>query len=68
MLIWTVFAAVEMRDNPALRDIPVPLAGVVSEGRYQYRQLILRASLAYVARTSRHGAKAVPHLTLLRPL
>ncbi len=33
MLIWTVFAAVEMRDNPALRDIPIMplLAGVVSE-------------------------------------
>lgn len=33
------FAAVEMRDNPALRDIPIAIGGSRSAGGYQYSQL-----------------------------
>ncbi len=60
------FAAVEMRDNPALRDIPIAIGGsrerrgVISTANYPARQFGVRSAIADC-----HGAKAVPpsHLT-----
>ncbi len=60
MLIADIFCAVEMRDNPALRDIPTYCRGGSRERRrYRYRQL----SCAPVWRTQRdadHGAGCAP--------
>lgn len=66
MLIWTVFAAVEMRDNPALRDIPIAIGGsrerrgVISTANYPARQFGVRSAMPTAM-----ALKLCPHLTLL---
>ena len=56
------FAAVEMRDNPALRDIPIAIGGsrvqrgVISTANYPARKYGVRSAMAL---------KLCPHLTLL---
>mgnify|MGYP000346839404 CR=1 FL=1 len=43
------FAAVEMRDNPALRDIPIAIGGSRELGGSSARPITRRANLAFVA-------------------
>lgn len=60
------FAAVEMRDNPALRDIPLAIGGsasrrgVISTANYAAREYGVRSAMA-----TAHAFKLCPHLTLL---
>lgn len=61
------FAAVEMRDNPALRNIPIAVGGssdrrgVISTANYEARKFGVRSAMP----TSR-ALKLCPHLTLVR--
>ncbi|MDI5533387.1 DNA polymerase IV, partial [Salmonella enterica subsp. enterica serovar Montevideo] len=60
------FAAVEMRDNPALRDIPIAIGGsrerrgVISTANYPARQFGVRSAMPTAM-----ALKLCPHLTLL---
>ncbi|MGL5701286.1 MAG: DNA polymerase IV, partial [Kluyvera sp.] len=60
------FAAVEMRDNPALRDIPVAIGGsrvqrgVISTANYPARKFGVRCAMPTAM-----ALKLCPHLTLL---
>lgn len=60
------FAAVEMRDNPALRDIPVAIGGsrvkrgVISTANYPARKFGVRSAMPTAM-----ALKLCPHLTLL---
>ncbi|MDF7680079.1 DNA polymerase IV [Enterobacteriaceae bacterium ESL0689] len=60
------FAAVEMRDNPALRDIPVAVGGslmqrgVISTANYPARQFGIHSAMPTAL-----AFKRCPHLTLL---
>ncbi len=60
------FAAVEMRDNPALRDIPIAVGGsrvkrgVISTANYQARKFGVRSAMPTAM-----ALKLCPHLTLL---
>ncbi|HFZ8994013.1 TPA: DNA polymerase IV [Citrobacter freundii] len=60
------FAAVEMRDNPALRDIPLAIGGsrerrgVISTANYPARQFGVRSAMPTAM-----AFKLCPHLTLL---
>lgn len=47
------FAAVEMRDNPALRDIPIAIGGSRERRGSSARPIIRRANLACVAQCQR---------------
>ncbi len=67
MWIWTAFfAAVEMRDNPALRDIPIAIGGsrerrgVISTANYPARKFGVRSAMP-----TGMALKLCPHLTLL---
>lgn len=44
------YAAIEMRDNPALKDIPIAVGGNASSVALFVLQIILHAVLVYVAR------------------
>ena len=65
MSIWTAFAAVEMRDNPALRDIPIAIGGsrvqrgVISTANYPARKYGVRSAMPTAM-----ALKLCPHLTL----
>lgn len=60
------FAAVEMRDNPALRDIPIAIggvprtSGVISTANYPARKFGVRSAMP-----TGMALKLCPHLTLL---
>lgn len=60
------FAAVEMRDNPALRDIPLAIGGsaqrrgVISTANYPARKYGVRSAMSTAM-----ALKLCPHLTLL---
>lgn len=60
------FAAVEMRDNPSLRDIPLAIGGsrdrrgVISTANYPARQFGVRSAMPTAM-----ALKLCPHLTLL---
>lgn len=60
------FAAVEMRDNPALRDIPLAIGGsaqrrgVISTANYPARKFGVRSAMSTAM-----ALKLCPHLTLL---
>ncbi|MTD40902.1 DNA polymerase IV [Erwinia sp. CPCC 100877] len=60
------FAAVEMRDNPALRDIPLAIGGsrerrgVISTANYSARKYGIRSAMPTAM-----ALKLCPHLTLL---
>lgn len=60
------FAAVEMRDNPALRDIPIAIGGsrvqrgVISTANYPARKYGVRSAMPTAM-----ALKLCPHLTLL---
>ena len=60
------FAAVEMRDNPALRDIPIAIGGsrvqrgVISTANYPARKYGVRSAMQTAM-----ALKLCPHLTLL---
>ena len=60
------FAAVEMRDNPALRDIPLAIGGsrvqrgVISTANYPARKFGVRSAMPTAT-----ALKLCPHLTLL---
>ncbi|ADO49727.1 DNA polymerase IV [[Enterobacter] lignolyticus] len=60
------FAAVEMRDNPALRDIPIAIGGsrvqrgVISTANYPARKFGVRSAMPTAM-----ALKLCPHLTLL---
>lgn len=60
------FAAVEMRDNPALRDIPIAIGGsrvkrgVISTANYPARKFGVRSAMPNAM-----ALKLCPHLTLL---
>ena len=60
------FAAVEMRDNPALRDIPIAIGGsrerrgVISTANYPARKFGVRSAMP-----TGMALKLCPHLTLL---
>ncbi|STV95998.1 DNA polymerase IV [Klebsiella michiganensis] len=60
------FAAVEMRDNPALRDIPIAIGGsrvqrgVISTANYPARKFGVRSAMPTAT-----ALKLCPHLTLL---
>lgn len=47
------FAAVEMRDNPALRDIPIAIGGSRERRGLSVQPITRRANLACVARCQR---------------
>jgi DNA polymerase-4 len=59
------FAAVEMRDNPALRDIPIAIGGsrvqrgVISTANYPARKFGVRSAMPTAM-----ALKLCPHLTL----
>lgn len=61
------YAAVEMRDNPALRDIPIAIGGssdrrgVISTCNYPARKFGVRSAMA-----TAHAMKLCPHLTLVK--
>lgn len=61
------FAAVEMRDNPALRNVPMAVGGssdrrgVISTSNYEARKYGVRSAMA-----SAHALKLCPHLVLVR--
>ncbi len=60
------FAAVEMRDNPSLRDIPIAIGGsrerrgVISTANYPARKFGVRSAMSTAM-----ALKLCPHLTLL---
>ncbi len=60
------YAAVEMRDNPALRGIPIAIGGssdrrgVISTCNYPARKFGVRSAMA-----TAHAMKLCPHLTLV---
>ncbi|CAO97646.1 DNA polymerase IV [Erwinia tasmaniensis] len=61
------FAAVEMRDNPSLRDIPVAIGGsetqrgVISTANYPAREYGVRSAMSTAM-----ALKLCPHLTVIR--
>ncbi|CCG86316.1 DNA polymerase IV [Erwinia piriflorinigrans] len=61
------FAAVEMRDNPSLRDIPVAIGGsetqrgVISTANYPAREYGVRSAMSTAM-----ALKLCPHLTVVR--
>lgn len=61
------FAAVEMRDNPALRNVPMAVGGssdrrgVIATSNYPARKYGVRSAMA-----SAHALKLCPHLILVR--
>jgi DNA polymerase-4 len=61
------FAAVEMRDNPALRNVPMAVGGasdrrgVISTSNYEARKFGVRSAMATV-----HALKLCPQLVLVR--
>lgn len=61
------FAAVEMRDNPALRHVPMAVGGpkdrrgVISTSNYEARKYGVRSAMA-----TGHALKLCPHLVLVR--
>ncbi len=61
------FAAVEMRDNPALRNIPIAIGGsvdrrgVISTANYEARKYGVKSAMS-----TAHALKLCPHLTLVR--
>lgn len=61
------FAAVEMRDNPALRNVPMAVGGskdrrgVISTSNYEARKYGVRSAMA-----TAHALKLCPHLVLVR--
>ncbi|MFP5387014.1 MAG: DNA polymerase IV [Bacteriovoracia bacterium] len=61
------FAAVEMRDNPALRNVPMAVGGssdrrgVISTSNYEARKYGVRSAMA-----TAHAMKLCPHLVLVR--
>lgn len=62
------FAAVEMRDNPALRNIPMAVGGskdrrgVLCTSNYEARKYGVRAAMP-----TAHALKLCPHLVLVKP-
>jgi DNA polymerase-4 len=62
------FAAVEMRDNPALRNIPMAVGGskdrrgVLCTSNYEARKFGVRAAMP-----TAHALKLCPHLVLVKP-
>ena len=62
------FAAVEMRDNPALRNVPMAVGGssdqrgVLSTSNYLARKFGVRSAMA-----TAYAMKLCPHLVLVRP-
>ncbi len=62
------FAAVEMRDNPALRNIPMAVGGskdrrgVLCTSNYEARKYGVRAAIP-----TAHALKLCPHLVLVKP-
>lgn len=61
------FASVEMRDNPALRNVPMAVGGssdrrgVIATSNYQARKYGVRSAMA-----TAHAKKLCPHLVLVR--
>ncbi|WP_168428701.1 DNA polymerase IV [Erwinia amylovora] len=61
------FAAVEMRDNPSLRDIPIAIGGsemqrgVISTANYPAREYGVRSAMSTAM-----ALKLCPHLTVIR--
>ncbi len=61
------FAAVEMRDNPALRNVPIAIGGssdrrgVISTANYPARKFGVRSAMP-----TSHAMKLCPHLVLVR--
>jgi DNA polymerase-4 len=61
------FAAVEMRDNPALRNVPMAVGGssdrrgVIATSNYEARKYGVRSAMA-----TAHAMKLCPHLVLVR--
>jgi DNA polymerase-4 len=61
------FAAVEMRDNPALRNVPMAVGGssdrrgVISTSNYEARKFGVKSAMA-----TAHALKLCPHLVLVR--
>lgn len=61
------FAAVEMRDNPALRNVPMAVGGssdrrgVIATSNYEARKYGVRSAMA-----TAHALKLCPHLVLVR--
>lgn len=61
------YAAVEMRDNPALRDIPIAIGGsadrrgVISTCNYPARKFGVRSAMA-----TAYALKLCPNLTLVK--
>ena len=62
------FAAVEMRDNPALRSVPMAVGGssdhrgVISTSNYEARKFGVRSAMA-----TAHAMKLCPQLILVKP-
>jgi DNA polymerase-4 len=62
------FAAVEMRDNPSLRNVPMAVGGspdrrgVLCTSNYEARKFGVRAALP-----TAHALKLCPHLVLVKP-
>ncbi len=62
------FAAVEMRDNPALRNVPMAVGGsadrrgVLATSNYQARKYGVRSAMA-----TAHAMKLCPQLVLVKP-
>lgn len=62
------FAAVEMRDNPALRNVPMAVGGstdrrgVIATSNYEARKFGVRSAMA-----TAHALKLCPQLVILRP-
>ncbi len=62
------FAAVEMRDNPALRNVPMAVGGsadrrgVLSTSNYEARKFGVRSAMA-----TAHAFKLCPQLVLVKP-
>lgn len=61
------FASVEMRDNPALRNVPMAVGGssdrrgVIATSNYEARKYGVRSAMA-----TAHALKLCPHLVLVR--
>lgn len=61
------FASVEMRDNPALRNVPMAVGGssdrrgVISTSNYEARKYGVKSAMA-----TAHAMKLCPHLVLVR--
>lgn len=62
------FAAVEMRDNPALKNIPMAVGGsadrrgVLCTSNYEARKFGVKAAMP-----TAHALKLCPHLKLVKP-